>query len=78
MLTFFKISVIIKYQKKGENKMKRYRFNPYLQMNYDTKHDELIMSPKVLKMWLETFKQCSDRQNQNLYEVLDYFTRKEK
>ena len=58
--------------------MKRYRFNPYLEMNYDVKHDELVMSPKVFKMWLETFKQCSDEQNENLYKVLDYFTRKEK
>lgn len=58
--------------------MRKYRFNPYLKMEYDRKHNELIMSPETFKMWVETFKQCSDRQNAQFYMVFDYFTRKEK
>ena len=53
----------------------RYRYNPYLRMNYDTKHNEIIMTPQVFKMWLETFKMCSDKQNEEFYKILDYFTR---
>lgn len=49
--------------------------NSYLKMKYNTETNELIMSPKTFKMWIETIKQVSPRQENQIYKVLNHFTR---
>lgn len=54
------------------------RKNPYLKMKYDTKTNELTMSPETFKMWIETIKQVSPRQENQIYKVLNHLTRRTK
>lgn len=51
--------------------------SPYLRMKYNTKTNELTMSPETFKMWIETIKQVSPRQENQIYKVLNHFTREE-
>ncbi len=51
--------------------------NPYLRMKYNTETNELIMTPETFKMWLETIKQVSPRRENQIYRVLNHFTREE-
>lgn len=52
--------------------------NPYLKMKYNTKTNELTMSPETFKMWIETIKQVSPRQEHQIYKVLNHFIRRSK
>ena len=51
------------------------RKSPYLKMKYNTETNELTMSPETFKMWMETVKQMSPRQENQMYKVLNHFTR---
>ena len=53
------------------------KYNPYLQMAYDTRTNKLIMTPETFKMWAETFEVISEEQKEYIYKVFKYFTRKE-
>lgn len=61
--------------KRGK-KMKVY--NPYLDMTYDTKKKELIMSEKTLLTWLATWEVLADSQKENIKKVLTHLTRDRK
>ncbi len=50
-------------------------YNPYLEMTYDTKKKELIMSEKTLLMWLTTWEVLADSQKENVKKVLNSLTR---
>lgn len=49
--------------------------NSYLEMKYNTETNELIMTPEIFKMWIETIKQVSPRQENQIYKILNHFTR---
>lgn len=53
-------------------------YNPYLEMTYDTKKKELIMSEKTLLTWLATWEVLADSQKENVKKVLSHLTRDER
>ena len=52
------------------------RRSPYLKMKYNTETNELTMSPETFKMWMETIKQMSPRQENQMYKNLNHFIKK--